>query len=137
MDTKNIRIAAVTDDGTTISAHFGRARYYEVVTVQDGKVANRERREKAGHHVFAAHESSEPHGHGPHGFGPDSERKHSQMTDTISDCDMLLARGMGMGAHTHLATRGITPILTTLRTIDEGVAAVIGGTIADHPERLH
>ena len=33
MDTTNIKVAFVTDDGTTISQHFGRARYYEVLTV--------------------------------------------------------------------------------------------------------
>ena len=36
-----MKIAAVTDDGKTISAHFGRARYYVVVTVEDGKVTER------------------------------------------------------------------------------------------------
>ena len=137
MNTKNIRIAAVTDDGTTVSAHFGRARYYEVLTIENGSVASRERRGKAGHHIFAADESRGNQEHGQHGFGQHSHHKHEQMTDTISDCSVLIARGMGMGAHKHLAARGITPILTTLRTVDEAVAAVIDGTITDHPERLH
>ena len=32
-----MKIAVVTDDHQTISAHFGRAMYYEVFTVVDGK----------------------------------------------------------------------------------------------------
>ena len=31
-----MKIAAITDDGTTISQHFGRAPYYVVVTVEAG-----------------------------------------------------------------------------------------------------
>ena len=33
----NFILAAVTDDGTTISQHFGRAKYYEVVFVENRK----------------------------------------------------------------------------------------------------
>ena len=32
-----MKIAFVTDDGQSISAHFGRAAYYLVVDVVDGK----------------------------------------------------------------------------------------------------
>jgi predicted Fe-Mo cluster-binding NifX family protein len=51
-----MKIAAITENGTTISQHFGRAPYYLVVTVEDGKVVSKEQRDKAGHHTFAAHE---------------------------------------------------------------------------------
>ena len=50
---ENYKVAAVTDDGETISQHFGRALYYEVLTIENGKIAKRERREKIGHHNFA------------------------------------------------------------------------------------
>ena len=32
-----MKIAAITEDGTTISQHFGRAPLYLVVTVEDAK----------------------------------------------------------------------------------------------------
>lgn len=35
MENKNINIAAVTDDGVTISQHFGRAKFYEVVSMNN------------------------------------------------------------------------------------------------------
>jgi predicted Fe-Mo cluster-binding NifX family protein len=44
-----MKIAAVSDDGTTISAHFGRAPFYVVVTVEDGRIVARETRDKMGH----------------------------------------------------------------------------------------
>ena len=65
-----MKIAAITDDGKTISQHFGRAAYYLVATVENGQIVDREMREKLGH----SHFSNEPHEAGtpdqPHGFGP-------------------------------------------------------------------
>jgi predicted Fe-Mo cluster-binding NifX family protein len=137
MDTKNIKIAFVTDDGSTISQHFGRAQYYEVLTVENGAVTHRERREKAGHHTFAGNESHhEHHGEG-HGLDDASRGKHLQMAETIKDCGIMLARGMGNGAYQHLMAFGIQPVLTTIPGIDDAAKAVIQGTIEDHPERLH
>ena len=46
MDFKNSTIAIATDDGETVSSHFGRARFYEVLNFSDGKVTKRERRKK-------------------------------------------------------------------------------------------
>ena len=48
-----MKIAAITDDGITISQHFGRAPLYVVVTLEEGKIVSKETRPKAGHHTFA------------------------------------------------------------------------------------
>ncbi len=152
MDTKNLKIAAVTDDGATICAHFGRALYYEVITIENGTVTARERREKPGHHTHHAGEQHhgglhviqgghghEHHGHdhGGHGQGHHSHEKHKGMADAISDCQMVLARGMGYGAYASMEQFNIVPCVTDIRTIDDAVKAVIDGTIVDHTEKLH
>lgn len=139
MEQQEKNIAFVTDNGETISAHFGRALYYEIVTLQNGKVVKRERREKAGHHSFGGdhrleHNSGEHH-HEHH--GGDHDYKHEQMTAPIVDCSMLIARGMGMGAQEHLSAKGISVALTDLRTIDEAVAAYVAGNLQHNPRRLH
>ena len=46
------KIATVTDDGKTISPHFGRATKYAVLTIEDDRIIARELRDKAGHHDF-------------------------------------------------------------------------------------
>ena len=46
------KIATVTDDGKTISPHFGRATKYAVLTIEDDRIIARELRDKAGHHNF-------------------------------------------------------------------------------------
>jgi predicted Fe-Mo cluster-binding NifX family protein len=133
-----MKIAAVTDDGITISAHFGRAQFYEVLSVENGVIVKRERRPKAGHHTFAHGDHDHGHEHGAsHGFDTASVNKHNQMAETIKDCQVVLARGMGNGAYQGMQQNNIKPIVTDIQTIDEAVQAVIDGTIVDHTEKLH
>jgi predicted Fe-Mo cluster-binding NifX family protein len=134
----SMKIAVVTDDGTTISQHFGRAQFYEVHSVENGAVVKRERRPKAGHQTFAQHDHHD-HGEqgGSHGFDTASVNKHNQMAETIKDCQVILARGMGNGAYQGMLQNNIKPIVTDIRTIAEAVQAVINDTIVDHTEKLH
>jgi predicted Fe-Mo cluster-binding NifX family protein len=129
------KIAVVTDDHQTISAHFGRAVYYDVFTVEDGKVVEREMRAKPGHNQFAG----EPHGEQGHvhGQGPESEGRHARMMGVISDCQILIARGMGMGAYDGLNRMGIHPILTDIQEIEAAIKVYLDGQLTDHPERVH
>lgn len=132
---KKYKVAAVTDDGIIISQHFGRARYYEVLTVENGKVVKREHREKLGHHNFSQEEHN--HSDGQHGLDEHSHSKHVSMAEAIKDCQILLARGMGNGAYQSMLQLSIKPVVTDIRNIDEAVESVINGTIIDHTEKLH
>ncbi len=132
-----MKIAAITEDGKTISQHFGRAPYYMVVTVEDGKITDRQLREKLGHAHFAK-EHHEPHDHGErHGMGPREHNRHTRMAQAIADCQVLLCRGMGYGAYQSMQALGIKPIVTDIESIDEAVMAYVEGRIKDHVERLH
>ena len=46
-----MKIAAISEDGINISQHFGRAPLYVIVTVEEGKVENKETRDKTGQKV--------------------------------------------------------------------------------------
>ncbi len=135
-----MKIAAVSEDGVTISQHFGRAPFYVVVTVQDGKIVSRETRDKMGHAQFAGEpHAEEAHGADPrgHGFDPAAQSRHARMAAAIADCQVLLARGMGAGAYQSMEQAGIRPIITDIPTIDDAVRAYLSGQILDHTERLH
>jgi predicted Fe-Mo cluster-binding NifX family protein len=56
-----MKIAIISDDGKTISAHFGRAQYYLVIAIENNKETHPEIRPKMGHAQF----SGEPHEHDP------------------------------------------------------------------------
>ena len=129
-----MKIAFVSDDQVHISPHFGRAALYVVYTVEEGRVVGREVRQKPGHHVFAA----EPHQEGGrHGFGPGAEERHRRMFEPISDCEVVVAGGMGWGAYESLRSRGITPIVTDVEDIEEALKLFLEGRLRNLMERVH
>lgn len=132
-----MKIAAITEDGKTISQHFGRAPYYLVVTVEDGQIMDCELRDKLGHTQF----SSQPHAPQQpgelHGMDAASHDKHLRMAEAIADCNVLLCRGMGMGAYESMKACNIRPVVTDIASIDEAVIAYLDGKIVNHVDRLH
>ena len=88
-----MKIAVVTDDGITISPHFGRATQYLVLTVETGQILAQESRPKPSHREFAkaqgdthgGHEHHRPSDQG-HGFGRHAAGKHQRMFAPVLDC---------------------------------------------------
>lgn len=133
----SMKIAAITEDGKTISQHFGRAPYYLVLTIEEGSITNRELRDKMGHTQFSTdHHEGDSQGEG-HGTDPASHNKHVQMADAIADCKIVLCGGMGMGAYESMRQLNIMPVVTDLRDIDAAVQAFVDGKLIDHTELLH
>ncbi len=150
-----MKIAVVTDDGQTISMHFGRAAYYQVFTVEDGAITGTELRDKLGHRQFVQmqpdedsgeHDHEHGHGHGHehghddargHGFGAHADHKHAMMIEAIKDCEAVLVRGMGRGAYLAMQNANITPVVTDIARAEEAVNAYIAGDIVDHTDKLH
>jgi len=137
----SMKIAIITEDGKTISRHFGRAPYYLVLTIEDGQIIHKEMRSKLGHGQFqnqhqadGAHEHE--HGQG-HGHDTASHNKHVSMAETISDCAALICGGMGMGAYDSMRRLNIQPVITDLQDIDSAAVAFVEGRLVDHTELLH
>ena len=136
-DNTCIKIAVITDDGKTISQHFGRAQSYFVATVENGQITQRELRSKLSHaHLVHLHTNDEKHEQG-HGMDAASHNKHLQMSDAIADCQVLLCRGMGMGAYESMKMRHIQPVVTDIADIDKAIMAYLEGSIIDRTDRLH
>ena len=132
-----MKIAAISDDGVTISQHFGRAPLYVVVTEQDGRIVSKETRAKTGHHTFAAHQPPELAPGERHGYDVSSQARHQSMAETISDCQVLLAGGMGWGAYESMQSYNIKPVVTDVTNIDEAVQLYLDGKLENLMERLH
>jgi transcriptional regulator with XRE-family HTH domain/predicted Fe-Mo cluster-binding NifX family protein len=133
----NMKVAVITDDGKTISQHFGRAPYYLVLTIEEGKVTGREMRDKMGHTHFQTQAHAEEEAGLGHGRDAQSHNKHVNMAEVIADCKALLCGGMGMGAYESMRRLEIQPVVTDLRDIEEAVQAFIDGKLVDHTELLH
>ena len=132
-----MKIAAVSEDGITISQHFGRAPLYVVATVEDGKVINKETREKAGHHTFAAHQHPETAPGERHGYDAGAQSRHAAMADAIGDCQVLISGGMGWGAYDSMRSRDIETIVTDIDNIDEAISLYVQGNLSNLMDRLH
>jgi predicted Fe-Mo cluster-binding NifX family protein len=131
-----MKIAVITDDGTNISRHFGRAPFYAVFTIEDDEIVKREVRDKVGHHQFV-HEEGLVDEQGRHGFGPGSQDRHASMAQAIKDCDVLLCGGMGWGAYESMKQAGIKTVVTDLVSIEDAVQAYLNGTIVERTDLLH
>jgi predicted Fe-Mo cluster-binding NifX family protein len=59
------------------------------------------------------------------------------MAKAIQDCEILLARGMGQGAHISLRSNNIKPVLTDIQDIREAVDAYLAGKLVENPSRVH
>jgi predicted Fe-Mo cluster-binding NifX family protein len=136
-----MKIAAVTDDGVTLSEHFGQATRYVVTTVVEGRVVSREERAKPAcdHHHNAETESAHhdhPHAETDDGGhldeGPDL---HTRMTDVIADCEAVIARGVPRPMYNHLVGAGIRPLITCIETIDDALDAYLAAVASEQPAR--
>jgi predicted Fe-Mo cluster-binding NifX family protein len=132
-----VKVAVITDDGRSVSQHFGRAPFFLVATVEGGQVLSTEMRKKAGHHTFAQIGEAHHVQAGPHGFDPASQGRHAAILETIPDCQVVLAGGMGQGMLVQLQAAGIRPVLTEIQDIHEALRALIDGSLVDRSERAH
>ena len=135
-----MKIAIVSDDGQTISSHFGRAKNYIVVSCEQDNITERKTIPK----IDFCHSSNRHRGRHEHrsdtrgnGFGRRSKVSHEKLFEYIKDCDILLSRGMGHVAYLDLQQLGIKPIITDIEDIDTAIQAVMVDTIIDHVEKLH
>jgi predicted DNA-binding protein (UPF0251 family)/predicted Fe-Mo cluster-binding NifX family protein len=133
---KLLKIAVVSENATTISQHFGRAPYYIIMTLENGKVVKQEQFERGASGTCAC-------GHGGHEehsashSGPDSAAKHDRMVDPIADCQVLIAGGMGYGAYQALKSRGLEVFITAESLIQKAVELFSAGKLDNLMERLH
>jgi predicted Fe-Mo cluster-binding NifX family protein len=135
-----MKVAVATEDGTTISQHFGKAPYYVVVDIDASKVSDKETRPKAGHHSFPAgqQQSGSECGCGvQHGYGAHSESKHAAMAQSIQDCQVVICGGMGWGAYESMKSYNIEAIVTDKTSIDDALNAYAQGNLPNLMDRLH
>lgn len=132
-----MKIAVISDNGITLSQHFGMAPLYVVATVEKGKVTGKETRNKMGHQHFGTGQHPEHKPGEKHGFDADAQDKHAQMAQNIDDCQVLLAGGMGWGAYESMKSRGLEVVITDIKDIEQAVKIYIEGKLPNLMEKLH
>jgi predicted Fe-Mo cluster-binding NifX family protein len=118
-----MKIAIPTDDGATISPHFGRSAAFLVYEVEHGKITSRETRTNAMHH---------PHGDGDcsPGGGGHVPHSHGGILSSVEGCSVVICAGMGWRAADALKAAGVAEILNTVPGPAElAVAAYLSGVL--------
>ena len=115
-----MKVAIASDDGKTISYHFGRAAGFVVFEIQNGKITGREYRKNIGKH-------SEEHG----------SCDHAAMIKNLKDCSVMISHGMGQRIYDDMVKSGIEPIVTEEDSVDKAIEAFLKGKLESHTERLH
>ena len=108
-----MKIAIPTNDGFSISAHFGRCRQFLVFEAQNGQVRLVETRTNAGCHEHgsgSSDEAAQPH-------------SHSGFVEALQDCDTVLCSGIGAGAVAALKAGGIPVVLVEATGSAEQIVA--------------
>jgi predicted Fe-Mo cluster-binding NifX family protein len=120
-----MKIAFATDDGTTISQNLLQARYYQVVTLQNGEEVGRDLRAKPQQSIgdSAAHIPL---------TGQDASDMGEEMLAIIDDCTALVVGGMSRPMHEKIMRYDVRPVLTNKSTVNEALQDFIHGSL-DNP----
>jgi predicted Fe-Mo cluster-binding NifX family protein len=132
-----VKIAIPTDDGKTVASHFGRAEYFMIVELQDGKEIARRLSENLhsrghGHHGHHEHHEGYGHGwhHGNHGFGEGHHHGHEDVFASTGEIQAVIAVRIGPHMFEDLKERGIEIYLVRPGTdIDEAISKLASGEL--------
>jgi predicted Fe-Mo cluster-binding NifX family protein len=120
-----MKIAFATDDGTTISQNFLQARYYQVVTIENGEEVERDLRVKPQQNIEDVQQ------HIPL-TGQDASDLGEEMLSIIDDCTVVVLGGMTRPMHEKIMRYNVRPVLTNKSTVNEALQEFIQGSL-DNP----
>ncbi|MHB2156134.1 NifB/NifX family molybdenum-iron cluster-binding protein [Calditrichota bacterium GD2] len=111
-----MKIAVGTDDLSAIrSGHFGESRFFKIFTVENGQIITQEIRENP----FIVSQG-EGHEHG----------QAKNIMQLLKDCDVFLARSMGMHSIPKLVEKGKSRCLPESTALMKRLAACLASSMA-------
>jgi len=117
-----MKIAVPTQDGSSISQHFGRSRSFFVFEIDSKDIINRSIRDNK----FTAHAKGECDG------GHDHDHGHEDIVAALRDCHAVLCYGMGWRAAEDLKNGGIKAfVLREQMSPEEAVSHYINGELTE------
>jgi predicted Fe-Mo cluster-binding NifX family protein len=123
-----MRIAVASDDGVEIAAHTGRCRGFVIFDIA-GQTATRVEVRMNG---FTAHARGMCQGDQSH-QGSAAHQTHGPLVAALSDCRVLVTRGLGQRLVTDLAARGIEAFVCAVNTVDEAADLYARGRLPRAP----
>lgn len=101
-----MKIAVASDDGLSISTHFGRSAGFVIFVAENGEIVKSGYRSNtSGHHQEGECNHEQGHSHDQH--------SHAGFLYILDGCDVVICRGMGRRATVDLKANGITVAITS------------------------
>lgn len=118
-----MRIAVASDDGAGVAAHTGRCAGFVVFDIGAQEAARVEYRVN----TFTAHAQGQCQG--THS-GAGEHHSHGALMDALSDCSVLVTRGLGPRLIADLASRGIEAYVCEAERAEEAAQQFAAGRLA-------
>ena len=117
-----MRIAVASEDGVSISHHFGRSRCFLVFEVEGKQVVGRSLRDN----TFTAHARGECQ----EGVEHNHHHGHGAIVEALKDCQAVLCYGMGWRAAEELKQNGILAFIVSGElSPEEAVSKYLAGDL--------
>lgn len=138
-----LKIAIVTKNGESIVGTFGSSKYFKVFNIENGKVVSDELRE-----VFVDEAEDEvpqliskDKGNSIGKFSLNvvdaAKEKHMKIAKSISDCNVVIARGMCANAWDSVKQFNMEPIITTNKEFEQTVHQYLNNSLENHEDKIH
>lgn len=121
-----MKVAVASEDGSSISHHFGRSQCFLVFEIENDQVVGQTLRENR----FTAHALGECHG--GHEGQEHPHHGHGAIVEALRDCAAVLCYGMGWRAAEALKQSGIKPLVVPGEMSPaDAVKAYLGGNLGE------
>lgn len=124
-----MKIALPTNDGVTISGHFGRSASFLIFEIENGQIKSRELKANGMEHSHTQetcdHHSAESKPH-----------SHAGILATLDGCEVVICAGMGQRAAEALRTCGTQILVTPPASAEETVVAYLAKKLTPQTERF-
>ena len=118
------RIAITTRDGKVVQEHFGHARHFHIVDMDDDGYRYLESREVQ---PFCQGDMLQDGSHSAARFAP--------VLELLSDCEAVVTAQVGPGAAAHLIAGGLR-VFEGRGFVDEILGEIIAGRLLDRPDEI-
>ena len=133
-----MRVAVATNDGQSISSHFGRSTYFAIYEISGGAIVHKEMRQNTfTRHLSDAHRHEHHHEHHSHQPGHGHGDGHHGVVRGLSDCQVVISHGMGRRAVDDLTSAGMDIYVTGETDVEKAVQAWIGSSLTTDERRIH
>jgi predicted Fe-Mo cluster-binding NifX family protein len=123
-----MKIAIASNEGRSISSHFGRTRGFMIYEIEDNKVKEKQYREN----IFTGHARGHHHEQGNTHQGI---HHHGAILRALSDCQVVISQGMGSRLYEELRSNGIEAFIVNEQDVDKAVNLYLQNNLQNHPDK--